>query len=81
MKNMIIKSLEMLVWLMVIVIVLGALAGGFMMMGNPQGGVLVGLAVIVGGFLYAIIFSGMMFLLIGIHHNTKRTAEALERKG
>ncbi|MEX0970490.1 MAG: hypothetical protein WD046_08625 [Paracoccaceae bacterium] len=81
MKNMIIKSLEILVWLMVILIVIGSLAGGAMIMGNPMGGFLQGLGIMVGGVLYAIIFGGIMFLIIGIHDNTKRTAEALERKG
>ncbi|UPH72343.1 hypothetical protein LGT41_0005880 [Abyssibius alkaniclasticus] len=81
MKDMIIKSLELLVWLMVILIVLGALGGGAAMMGNPMGGFLMGLGIMIGGVLYAIIFGGIMFLVIGIHDNTKRTAEALERKG
>ena len=38
-----------------------------------------GIALIILGPLYAIIFAGWIFLSIGTYHNTKRTAEAIEK--
>ncbi|MBK6466664.1 MAG: hypothetical protein IPL38_08410 [Rhodobacter sp.] len=77
MRALIIKSLDLLVWLLAILIALAGLVIGFMALG--QGQVLPGLGMIVGGVLYAVVFAGMFFILIGIHDNTKRTADAVER--
>jgi hypothetical protein len=76
MRELLINSLDKLIVLLVALIVLIAVVGGFVAM--AQQGFLAGLAIIIGGGIYAIIFGGMMFLVIGIHANTKRTAELLE---
>ena len=82
MRNMIIKSLEVLVWLMMALILIASLLYGFQAMSNPMmGGAMMGIAIIVGGVLYSIIFGGMLFLFIGIYDNTKRMAEMMEKKG
>lgn len=77
MRQLIISSLDMLIWLFAGLIALGGVIVGFMAMG--QGMVLQGLGIVIGGLLYAIIFAGMFFLIIGIHNNTKRTADAVEK--
>ena len=41
-------------------------------------GALAALAILIGGSIYAILMGGMMYLFLGVYHNTKRTAEAIE---
>lgn len=79
MRHAIIRSFDVLVWLMAALLALGGLVVGGMAMGQGEG--LAGLLIIVGGILYAIIFAGMLFLVVGIYENTKRTADAVERMG
>lgn len=76
MRDKIIESLNILVWVLAALIVLGSLGAGLMAMGSGQAWY--GLAVIVGGILYAIVFSGMIFMFLDIRDNTRRTAEAVE---
>lgn len=45
---------------------------------NAQGGILAGIAVLVGGTLYLILMAGLIYLGLGIYANTRRTAEAVE---
>lgn len=77
MRHTIIRSFDVLVWIMAVLIALGGFVVGGMAMGQGQG--LAGLLMIVGGVLYAIIFAGALFLIVGIYENTKRTADAIER--
>lgn len=75
MKQTIIKSLEIVAYVIFVIIVLasaisGASAGGF-------GGFLGGL--IMGG-VFAVVFLGTLFLLMDIADNTRRTAELLEKQ-
>lgn len=82
MRQLIINSFEKLIWALIGIVMLGAVIGGLGAMFAPMGpGFLPGLLIIIGGILYAILIGGMLFMVIGIHDNTKRTAEALERMG
>ena len=56
------------------VIVIAAIGATF----NVQGGILAGIAVLVGGTLYLILMAGLIYLGLGIYANTRRTAEAVE---
>ncbi|WP_225028864.1 hypothetical protein [Xinfangfangia pollutisoli] len=76
MRTFIINSLDVLVWCLAALIAIGGIAVGFMAMGQGR---IEGLGIVIGGILYAIVFAGMFFIVIGIHDNTKRTAEAVER--
>jgi len=44
------------------------------------GGPLLGFMTLIGGSIYLIMIGGMSYLFLGIYHNTKRTADALENK-
>lgn len=77
MRQTIINSLETLVWALMALIMLFALFGGLTTMFTRS--FFMGLAFLVGGALYAIVLGGMIFIFIGIHDNTRRTAEAVER--
>lgn len=76
MRQTIINSLDVLIWVLGILIALAGVIAGIAALAQGQ---LVGLAMIVGGLLYAVVFMGMFFLVIGIHNNTKRTADAVEK--
>ena len=78
MRQTIINSLDMLIWVMGAVIAIGGVIGGIAALAQGE---IVGLAFIVGGLLYAVVFMGMFFLIIGIHNNTRRTSEAVEKMG
>jgi len=78
MRHAIIRSFDVLVWLMAILMALGGLVMGGMALG--QGQAVAGLGIMVGGILYAIIFAGLLFMVVGIYENTKRTADILERQ-
>jgi hypothetical protein len=91
MRDFFIKSLEMLVNVIVVIMAIGILIvagmvafGGNGMMGpggQPMGGVGMGLLILIGGGLYLILVAGFMYLGIGIYQNTKRTADLLEQRG
>ena len=76
MRDKVINSLNILVWVLAGLIVLGSLGVGMVAM--SQGMALQGLAMMVGGIIYAIILCGMIFLFLDIRDNTRRTAEAVE---
>jgi hypothetical protein len=76
MRALIIGSLDILVWLLAGLIAIGGIVVGFMAIGQGQ---MQGIGIIIGGLLYAIVFAGMFFIVIGIHDNTKRTAAAVEK--
>ena len=75
MRNFVIKSLEMIIWIVAALIAIGGVIMGLMSLGYDP---LTGILLIIGGPLYAILFSGMFFVMIGTYENTKRTAEACE---
>lgn len=78
MRHAIIRSFDVLVWLMAIFVAIGGLVAGGMAIG--QGQAAAGFAIMVAGILYAIIFAGFLFMIVGIYQNTKRTAELLEHQ-
>lgn len=86
MRDFFIRSFEVLVGIIVVLLGLGVLiAAGIAAMGGSQlgpgmsGGPLTGLAILVGGAIYVTFIGGLMYLGLGIYQNTKRTAEAVER--
>jgi hypothetical protein len=76
MRDNIINSLNYLVWALAIVIVLAGLGTGIATI--AQGSPLAGLGIMVGGVIYAVIVCGMIFVVLDIRDNTRRTAEAVE---
>ncbi len=76
MRQAIINSLDVLIWLMGALVAIGGIVAGIFALSQGE---VMGLAIMVGALLYAVIFMGMFFLIIGIHNNTKRTAEAVEK--
>lgn len=89
MRDFFINGFEILVGIIIVLLGIGVLVaagaaafggGGTMVQGMPmQGGPLMGLAILVGGFLYLIFIGGLMYLGLGIYQNTKKTAAAMER--
>ncbi|KIC16474.1 MULTISPECIES: hypothetical protein [unclassified Leisingera] len=81
MRDFFISAFEKLVGLIVILMVVGVLGGAAAIYSDPfKGGTLPALLVLLGGLLYVIMLGGMLYLFLGIYHNTKRTAEAVDRQ-
>jgi hypothetical protein len=89
MRDFFIRSLEAVINVVIVIFAIGILvtAGGVAFGGGQiegpmgaAGGFGVGLAILVGGGIYLIIFGGFMYLGLGIYQNTKRTADLLERQ-
>lgn len=87
MRDFFIKSLELILNVVVVIVALGiivaagvALAGGG---GAAFGTSDIGAAVLilVGGFVNLVLFAGFAYLGLGIYQNTKRTADLLEAQG
>lgn len=76
MREFVIKSLDVLVWVVTGLIAIGGAIGGMVAIGQGEPG---GILIIFIALLYAVIFAGSFFLFKGIYENTKRTAEALEK--
>jgi hypothetical protein len=76
MRDFIIKSLDILIWVVGGLIAVGGVVAGLFALvnGQPQG-----LLFIILGPIYAILFCGMFLLAVGVFNHTKRTAEALEK--
>ncbi len=68
-----------------IVVVAGAAAFGnaTAIEGLPPGasGPVAGLIILIVGFVGLLVYGGLLYLGLGIYHNTRRTAEALEARG
>lgn len=80
MRDFFINSFEKLISVIVVVMVVGVLVATVATTMNPeQGGLLAGLAVLIFGSLYVIFMGGFLYMAFGIYHNTRRTAEAIER--
>jgi len=77
MREFFIESFEKLIGVIVIVMAAVVVIGGLVTMFSQSfiGGIV---TIIVGG-LYVIMMGGMLYLALGVYHNTKRTAEAVER--
>lgn len=78
MRNFFIKSLEGIVAVLLVLMIIGIVIGGLVVMNAPDGGLPAALGILIGGAVYVLTFGGMIYLVIGIHDNTRRTAEALE---
>ena len=81
MRDFFIGALDKLIAVLVILMIVGVIVGTVMTAMSPMGGVLQALGVLIVGGLYVILMAGMLYLFLGIYHNTKRTAEILESRG
>lgn len=80
MRNFFIGSFEKLVGLFIVLLGLGVVIAAVGAFVSPQaGGALAGVGILIGGALYLVLMGGMLYLFLGIHANTKRTAEAIEK--
>ena len=69
------KIVGIIVILMGIAVILGAFGAG------AQNGILAFLGVLVFGAVYVVLMGGLMYLGLGIYHNTKRMADAMDKSG
>lgn len=80
MRDFFIGAFEKLVGLIVILMILVVIAGAVVaFLDTAQAGPLAALAIVLIGSLYVVLMAGMMYLFLGIYHNTKRSAAALEK--
>ncbi len=88
MRDFFIRGFEAVLTVVLIIAALGIVAVAAMaafgnataVEGLPPGtsGPLAGLIILVGGFLALVVYGGLLYLGLGIYHNTRRAAEALE---
>lgn len=78
MRNFFINSFEKLVGVIIVLMAIGVVIGAFG--ASQEGGVLAFLGVLIFGAIYVIFMGGIMYLGLGIYHNTLRTADALENR-
>lgn len=90
MRDFFIRGFEVIVSIVLILAAIGiVIAAGAAAFGNAQiqgmpagmGGPVAGAMILVGGFIALIVYGGLLYLGLGIYHNTRRTAEALEARG
>jgi len=79
MRDFFINSFEKLVAVIIVLMCLAVIVGAI---GAAQeGGVLAFVGVLIVGAVYVILMGGLMYLGLGIYHNTKRMADAMEARG
>lgn len=78
MRDFFINSFEKLVAVIIVLAMIAVVIGGLGAMFSGDG-FLAGLAILIGGTLYVIMLGGMLYLMLGVYHNTRRTADAVER--
>jgi hypothetical protein len=90
MRDFFIRGFEVILGIVIILAAIAILvAAGFAAFsgtpieGAPAGlpGPVAGILILVGGFLGLVVYGGIAYLGLGIYHNTRRTAEALEARG
>ena len=81
MRDFFINSFEKLVSVIIILMAIMVVIGGIgaMFSGQP-GAFFAGIGILIGGALYVILMGGILYMALGIYHNTKRAADALERR-
>jgi len=77
-RDLFIGLFDKLVGVFVILLCIGVLAGTAGAFLAPNGGVIPAVFTLLAGTTYAVLMGGMMYLFLGVYHNTKRTAEAIE---
>ncbi|CTQ33698.1 hypothetical protein [Jannaschia rubra] len=80
MRDFFINALDKIVGVIVILGAIAVLIGTITTLFGQGGGILPALGLLIGGTLYLLVTGGMLYLFLGIYANTKRTAEALERR-
>ncbi len=78
MRKFFIGSFEVLITILVVVMCVGVVISALVTMFNG-GGFFAGIGILLFGGFYVVVTAGMLYMFLGIHENTKRTAEALER--
>ena len=78
MRNFFIKSFEAIASIIVVIGVVAIIAGAVSVSQLPQGGIARAIGVLIGGFVYLCLIAGGIYIAIGIHDNTRRTAAAVE---
>jgi len=90
MRDFFIRGFEAILSVILIIAAIGivigagvAAFGGGTVEGAPSGmqGPVAGLAILIVGFVGLMVYGGLLYLGLGIYHNTRRTAEALEARG
>jgi len=77
MRDFFISSFESLIAVIIVLTAAGTVIAGLVTMFTES--FFGGIAVLIFGAIYTIILGGGLYLAFGIYHNTKRTAEAVER--
>ncbi len=77
MREFFIESFEKIVAVIIVLMGIGVLLAA--VGASREGGFIAFLAVLLIGALYVIVMGGVMYLGLGIYHNTKRMADAMDR--
>lgn len=79
MRDFFINAFEKIIAVVLVLMVVGVVIGAIGAAMAPQGGgVFAALAILVFGGLYVIVMGGIMYLGLGIYHNTLATAKATQ---
>ena len=90
MRDFFIRGFEAILSIILIIAAVGiVIAAGVAAFGNasidgaPAGmqGPIAGLVILLAGFVGLIVYGGLLYLGLGIYHNTRRTADLLEARG
>ncbi|MCK0169140.1 hypothetical protein MWU52_16415 [Jannaschia sp. S6380] len=80
MRDFFINAFDMLVGIIVILGAIGVVIAALIAaLTDNGGGFLAAIGILIGGSLYLVLIGGGMYLGLGIYHNTRRMADAVER--
>lgn len=80
MRDLFINALDKLVGVIVVLSAVAIVISALMVAVSGQGGgILPAIGVLIFGTLYLILIGGGMYLGLGIYHNTRRMADAMDR--
>ncbi|WP_136648602.1 hypothetical protein [Paracoccus aeridis] len=78
MRDFFIRGFEIIATIFVVLGTLAIVGGAVGVAFSPAGGILPAIGVLIGGFVYLCLIAGGIYIAIGIHDNTRRTAAAVE---
>ena len=78
MRDFFINALEKIIAVVIVLLMVGVVITAIIALFEPTAGIFASIMILIAGGLYVILMGGMMYLGLGIYHNTLQTAKTTQ---